>query len=75
MADIVLVHGAWAGSWCWRKVVPVLWARGHRVFAVTLTGVGDREHQMSTSIRLTTHIDDVAAVIEVAKNAWYRCWA
>ena len=64
MVDIVLVHGAWQGSWCWRKVLPALWARGHRVFAVTLTGVGDREHQMSASIRLTTHIQDVAAVIE-----------
>lgn len=64
MADFVLVHGAWQGAWCWRKVLPALWAKGDRAFAVTLTGVGDRAHLMSASIRLATHIDDVAALIE-----------
>jgi len=64
MADFVLVHGAWHGSWCWRKILPMLWTKGHRAFAVTLTGLGDRVHLMSPSIRLATHIDDVAAVIE-----------
>ena len=64
MADIVLVHGAWQGSWCWRKVLPTLRAKGHRVFAVTLTGVGERAHHLAPSIRLATHIDDVVAVIE-----------
>lgn len=65
MADFVLVHGAWQGAWVWRKVVPSLWSRGHRVFAVTLTGVGDRFHQRTPEIRLSTHIEDVAAVLEV----------
>jgi pimeloyl-ACP methyl ester carboxylesterase len=64
MTDFVLVHGAWHGAWCWRKILPSLWAKGHRAFPVTLTGVGEREHLMSSSIRLATHIDDVAAVIE-----------
>ena len=64
MTDFVLVHGAWHGAWCWRRILPSLWARGHRAFAVTLTGVGEREHLMSSTIRLATHIDDVAAVIE-----------
>jgi pimeloyl-ACP methyl ester carboxylesterase len=65
MADFVLVHGAWAGAWCWKKVLPALWHGGHRAFAVTLTGVGERAHQLSASIRLQTHVDDVAAVVEV----------
>src|SRR5262245_32037199 len=64
MSDFVLVHGAWQGSWCWQKILPELWTKGHRVFAVTLTGVGERAHHMSSSIRVATHIDDVAAVIE-----------
>jgi len=64
MTDFVLVHGAWHGAWCWQKILPSLWAKGHRAFPVTLTGVGDREHLMSPTIRLATHIDDVAAVIE-----------
>ena len=64
MTDFVLVHGAWHGAWCWKRILPSLWAKGHRAFPVTLTGVGDREHLMSPTIRLATHIDDVAAVIE-----------
>lgn len=64
MADFVLVHGAWQGAWCWRKVLPPLWRSGHRAFAVSLTGVGERAHQLSPSIRLGTHISDVLAVVE-----------
>jgi len=64
MADFVLVHGAWQGAWCWRKVLPPLWRGGHRAFAVSLTGVGERAHQLSRSIRLDTHISDVLAVVE-----------
>ena len=64
MADFVLVHGAWHGAWCWKRILPGLWAAGHRAFAVTLTGTGERAHQLSPSITLRTHADDVAAVIE-----------
>lgn len=35
---IVLVHGAWHGAWCWKRLLPGLWQAGHRAFAVTLTG-------------------------------------
>lgn len=64
MTDFVLVHGAWHGAWCWKRVLPPLWRAGHRAFAVTLTGVGERAHMLSPDIRLQTHIDDVLAVIE-----------
>lgn len=64
MSDFVLVHGAWHGAWCWKRIVPALWQAGHRVFTVTLSGVGERAHLLSPGIRLQTHIDDVAAVIE-----------
>lgn len=64
MADVVLVHGAWHGAWCWQRVVRGLWATGHRAFAVSLTGVGERAHQMSPDITLATHIADVMAVID-----------
>lgn len=69
MTDFVLVHGAWHGAWCWRKILPSLQGRGHRAFAVTLTGLGEREHLISPTIRLATHIDDVAAVIETEELA------
>jgi pimeloyl-ACP methyl ester carboxylesterase len=65
MADVVLVHGAWHGAWCWKKILPGLWAAGHRAFAVTLTGTGERAHQLSPAITLRTHVDDAAAVLEM----------
>ena len=34
--NIVLVHGAWGGSWSWERVVPLLEANGHQVVAVDL---------------------------------------
>ncbi len=60
----VLVHGAWHGGWCWRRVVDILTARGHRVFAPSLTGLGDRAHLFSKDISLQTHVVDILAVVE-----------
>ncbi len=64
MTDFVLVHGAWHGAWCWGRVVPAIWAAGHRAFAVTLTGLGERAHLFSPDIRVETHVADVLGVIE-----------
>jgi pimeloyl-ACP methyl ester carboxylesterase len=60
----VLVHGAWHGGWCWRRVSDLLTARGHEVFAPTLTGVGERAHLLSLAIGLDTHIADIVNVFE-----------
>ena len=65
MANFVLVHGAWHGGWCWQRVTAVLQKDGHRVHAVTLTGLGERAHLLSPAITLDTHIDDVISAIEV----------
>ena len=64
MTDFVLVHGAWHGAWCWKRVLAPLWEAGHRAFAVTLSGVGERAHLLSGAITLDTHIADVMGVIE-----------
>ena len=64
MADFVLVHGAWHGAWCWKRVLPDLWRAGHRAYAVTLTGVGERKHLLGAGVTLQTHIEDVLNVIE-----------
>ena len=58
----VLVHGSWHGGWCWRRVADLLEAKGHRVFAPTLTGVGERSHLLSRAINLDTHIHDIVNV-------------
>ena len=64
MANFVLVHGAWHGGWCWRRVADTLQAQGHRVFAPTLTGLGERAHLLSSLITLETHVSDVMNLIE-----------
>jgi len=60
----VLVHGAWHGGWCWKKVTPSLRAAGHDVHTPTLTGLGERAHLASPAINLDTHIADVVNAIE-----------
>lgn len=62
-APIVLVHGAWGGAWIWKRVLGPLRDAGHEVFAVTLTGDGERAHLLSPAITLRTHIDDVLGLI------------
>jgi pimeloyl-ACP methyl ester carboxylesterase len=63
MATFVLVPGAWAGSWIWKKVIPLLRLAGHEVHAVTATGLGNRVHLADPAVNLETHITDVANVL------------
>jgi pimeloyl-ACP methyl ester carboxylesterase len=58
----VLVHGAWHGGWCWRRVAELLQEQGHRVVTPTLTGLGERSHLLCRSINLDTHITDIVNV-------------
>jgi pimeloyl-ACP methyl ester carboxylesterase len=60
----VLVHGAWHGGWCWRRVSDLLEAKGHKVFTPTLTGVGERSHLLTKDINLATHVTDVVNMIK-----------
>jgi pimeloyl-ACP methyl ester carboxylesterase len=64
--NFVLVHGAWHGGWCWGKVADILRQKGHRTFAPSLTGLGDRAHLfgISPEIHLSTHISDIVALVE-----------
>ena len=60
----VLVHGAWHGGWCWKKLTPLLRAAGHEVYTPTLSGLGERAHLLSPQIGLATHIADIVALLE-----------
>ena len=64
MSALVLIHGAWHGAWCWRRVLPGLRAAGHGAHAVTLTGVGERAHLLRPELRLRDHIADVLGLID-----------
>jgi hypothetical protein len=39
MSTYVLVHGAWRGSWIWKRVRRALQAHGHEVCTPSLTGL------------------------------------
>ncbi len=64
MAAFVLVHGAWHGGWCWRKLTPLLRAEGHEVFTPTLTGLGERAQHAGPEVGLAVHVQDVAGMLE-----------
>jgi len=60
----VLVHGAWHGAWCWRRVADRLTAHGHKVFTPTLAGLGEHAHLNNPNIDLATHTTDVVNVFK-----------
>lgn len=53
----------WLGGWAWRPVAAALRERGHEVYPVTLTGLGDRAHLARPEVDLETHIEDVANLL------------
>jgi pimeloyl-ACP methyl ester carboxylesterase len=64
MATFVLVHGAFGGARSWAALAPLLRQRGHAVFGPSLTGLGDRAHLGGPQTNLSTHIQDIVAIIE-----------
>lgn len=62
-ATFVLVHGAMHGGWCWSDVAARLRADGHDVHTPTLTGQGDRRHQLTPDVELATHVDDIGDLL------------
>lgn len=62
-ATFVLVHGAWCGGFVYDQVARSLRSKGHRVFAPSLTGLGDRTHLSNPDIDLTTHVNDVLSLM------------
>ena len=63
MSTFVLVHGAWHGGWCYKRVAQQLRKAGHEVYTPTLTGLGERSHLMSRAVNLDTHVQDIVNVI------------
>jgi pimeloyl-ACP methyl ester carboxylesterase len=61
---LVLVPGACLGGWAWREVAPELRDRGHDVYAVTLTGLGERVHLATPEVDLDTHVSDVVNLLD-----------
>src|SRR3954447_14426584 len=73
----VLVSGAFCGGWIWRRVADRLEQGGHKVFAQSLTGLGDRSHLLSKDVNLDTHIADVVNLVkwEGLENVCLVAWS
>jgi pimeloyl-ACP methyl ester carboxylesterase len=73
----ILVHGAFCGSWIWRRVADRLEQDGHKVFVPTLTGLGERSHLLRKDVDLDTHIADVVNLIkwESLDNVCLVAWS
>jgi len=61
MSTYLLIHGAWHGGWCWRKVVPLLEAKGHRVLAPDLPGHGNDATPTAT-VTLKSYTDRICEI-------------
>lgn len=64
MATFVVAHGAWSAGWAWKKMHPLMTARGHRLVTPTYTGLGERGHLARPDIDLETHIADILGVLK-----------
>ncbi|HUN83610.1 MAG TPA: alpha/beta fold hydrolase [Terracidiphilus sp.] len=61
MSTFLLIHGAWHGGWCWRKVVPLLQAKGHTVLAPDLPGHGD-DKTPTAQVTLNLYADRIRRI-------------
>ena len=64
MSTFVVCHGAWSAGWAWKKMRPLMRARGHELFTPTYTGIGERAHLAHPDIDLDTHIADILGVLD-----------
>jgi len=62
-ATYVLVHGGGHGGWCYQPVARLLRAKGHQVYAPSLTGLGEREHLFRAGVDLDCHITDIVKLL------------
>jgi len=60
MKTFILIHGSWHNAWNWHRVVPLLNALGHKVFALDLPGMG----RDKTPIQSVKMIETVQKLVE-----------
>ncbi|MGQ0511366.1 MAG: alpha/beta fold hydrolase [Betaproteobacteria bacterium] len=64
MATFLVCHGAWSAGWAWKKMRPLLRAKGHELYTPTYTGLGERSHLARRDVDLEAHIADVLGVLK-----------
>jgi len=63
VANYILIHGAWHGSWCWEHIVPLLEEQGHSVTNLDLPGTVNNPKDFS-SVDLKCYVDFVEHEVE-----------
>jgi len=59
MSGIILIHGAWASSWIWQRLTPLLQRAGHQVAAPDMPGTG-LDLADKQKITMFDHLDHLA---------------
>ncbi len=67
MATFVLIHGAWHGGWCWRKVAPLLERQRHTVVTPDLPSHGDDPASPAT-VTLASYAERICEVTVAQKE-------
>jgi len=63
MAIFILVHGASHGGWCWEKLAPILEARGHKVCAPDLPGLG-KDQTPPANVTLADNVEKISRLLD-----------
>jgi pimeloyl-ACP methyl ester carboxylesterase len=63
MATYVMLHGAYQGGWIWGPTAARLRAAGHRVYAPSLDGCGERRHQLRPGITVEMQATEIAELL------------
>jgi pimeloyl-ACP methyl ester carboxylesterase len=63
MTTFVLVPGFWLGAWAWHSTAAELRRRGHDVYPISLTGLGERAHLARPDTDLDVHVTDVVNLL------------
>ena len=68
MADIVLVHGAWHGPWCWGYVEGALKSRGHKVVSLALPGHEAAGHRDRIWNTIGQYVEALRGAVDACMN-------
>ena len=61
---VLLVHGAWHGSWCWKPLMDFLADKGFTSYALDLPGHGTRESEDVAGLGIMDYVAEVESVID-----------
>ncbi len=72
MATFVMIHGAWHGGWCFDPLRPLLEAKGHRLIAPDLPGMGGSDADLA-AVTLDGWAEFVANICRTADTPVILC--